>query len=184
MIQRLRDAQIVLMAVAEFDSRFENLTPPERQSRAEAWAMVIGQTNLTLDELRSGVIRAYSTAQRPLNPVGAIIEEAKQARLAARRYEQPALPAAPYTPYGRAIPEIYEHNGAGYLQCPTCRAEGGKPCVEDGQVKKIPHVDRLALAYRTNDPEGRRIHQEREEHLRQHRANYQPTWRKRQERST
>ena len=154
---------MVLAATAEFDNRLRNLAPEEARNKVSAWAQALSRTNLSLEDLLEGVLRAYRDARRPDNPVGAIIQEAKAHRLANPRARE--LPANVHIGgVGYAIPAAYEIDDVLHIQC-ECGAKPGEYCTHNGETKKIPHETRLATAWRLNNPEGRRLHQEREQHL-------------------
>lgn len=78
--------------------------------------------------------------------------------------------------YGYAIPSAYEHDRAVDLKCSSCGAPAGEWCEKDNEIKKIPCTSRLHAAYITNNPEGRRIHAERQAHLEHHQKHFQPSW--------
>lgn len=169
-----------LALVAEYDDRFIGLDEDQLMGKVQAWSFQIKAAALQLDDCLEGVRRAYSQAKRPTNPVGAVVEEAKQARkIRSSGSEVKALPASssPKTGmYGEPIAAAYEHDGAGYIHCPVCDADPGDACEQNGKALKIPHTKRLAIAYRENNPEGIRRRQEREQHLREHRKTYKPPW--------
>lgn len=78
--------------------------------------------------------------------------------------------------YGYAIPAAYEHDRAVDLACSSCGAPAGEWCEKGGEIKKIPCTARLHAAYITNNPEGRRRHEERQAHLERHHSTFIPKW--------
>ncbi|MBG9309872.1 hypothetical protein I4J31_03935 [Corynebacterium belfantii] len=78
--------------------------------------------------------------------------------------------------YGTPIDKAYEINDAIHVHCPECNAADGEYCENQKGVKKIPHASRLGIAYRDNNPEGRRKHQQRQAHLAHHRKTYTSPW--------
>lgn len=168
-----------LALVAEYDDRFIGLDNEQLMSKMQAWRIQIQSAALHLDDCLEGVRRAYSQAKRPTNPVGTVIEEAKQARRIRRagrelRAIDGGQPRS--SMYGDPIASAYEHDRAGYIPCPVCGADPGDACEQNDRTLKIPHTTRLAIAYRENNPQGIREHQEREAHLREHRKTYRPPW--------
>lgn len=174
---------MVLGLVAEYDPRFTNLSADEHEAKKQAWAVQIAATNLQVEHLLEGARRAYSTPERPFNPVGQVIHEAKEARKTANQgAEVKELGPAPSFDdehagdSGYAIEEAYTVNGAITLHCPECNAQPNQWCERAGQTLKIPHTPRLARAYRENHPLGKRRHVTREKHLAEHRRTYKPPW--------
>ncbi|MDU0478366.1 hypothetical protein QVA66_03820 [Staphylococcus chromogenes] len=169
----------VLALVAEYDSNFQGLGSDESAAKVAAWRLQIQRAALGLDDLQEGVRRAYSQPRKPSNPVGAVISEAREARkirTQGQSVHQLTAGRPTGSPYGTPITRAYEHDRAGYLTCPTCAAGDGEACTENGRTKKIPHSSRLGLAYRLNNPEGKRRHAERQAHLEQHRKTYKAPW--------
>lgn len=80
------------------------------------------------------------------------------------------------TATGYAIEAAYQVNGAITLDCPQCDARPHEWCERAGRILKIPHGPRLGMAWRLNHPRGRRRHEAREQHLKEHRKTYKPGW--------
>lgn len=78
--------------------------------------------------------------------------------------------------YGNPIDQAYEVDDAIHIPCPDCGAAPEEYCEDQRGVKKIPHTTRLAIAYVTNNPEGRRKQEARARHLAEHRKNYSTPW--------
>lgn len=177
--EQLAKASDVLALAAEYDDRFRNLDPQATRQKIQAWAFQIGETSLTHQELAEGVRRAYSLPDRPFNPIGAILAEAKEARRIAHRgdavREITADGGNKSGIHGDPIIEAYEHNNAIGLRCFHCGAPAGEFCADGEQDCKIPHAKRLADAY-ARTPEGRERIESREKHLQHHRATYVAKW--------
>lgn len=183
MTNPLDAAEMVLGLVAEYDPRFTNLSADEHEAKKQAWAAQIAATNLQVEHLLEGARRAYSTPDRPFNPVGQVIHEAKEARKAASQGTAvrelgpaPSFDDGVAGDTGYALEEAYTANGAITIDCPSCGARQNEWCERAGQTMKIPHMTRAGAAYRTNHPLGRRRHSAREKHLEEHRRTYKPPW--------
>lgn len=160
MRNRMDDALVVLGLVAEYDQRFTGLEEAEAQARAQAWAVQLEGTNLDVEWLLKGVQRAYGGVERPANPVGMIIAEAKMARRIGQQGEAVGELSAggKGRPHGLHAPPIdaaYEVDGAIGLDCPQCKAGPGEVCEDGDKVCCIPHTPRLVRAFRENNPRGR-----------------------------
>lgn len=175
MTQRLEDAVMLLDLVSSYDARYRGLDQDALVSTTQAWALQLDATNLTLDELTEGARRAYAAPERPVNPVGAILTEARTARSIARKGHVAALTrATPKPACGDVLESAYRNRGALDLACPTCQAEPGQWCTEAGKgPKRIPHTKRLRNAY-AHSPEGKQRRQERQAHLAKWRADHGP----------
>lgn len=177
--EQLAKASDVLALAAEYDDRFQGLDPQATRQKIQAWAFQIADTSLTAGELAEGVRRAYSLPQKPFNPIGAILAEAKEARRIAHRgdavREITAGGGNKSGVHGEPIIEAYEHNNAIALACGDCHAPAGEFCADGERDRKIPHTRRLADAY-AKTPEGATRIRERQNHLKAHRANYAPKW--------
>lgn len=169
---------MTLAATAEFDDRLRKLTDEEAGHRISAWSQAIMQTNLTLDDLLQGVLRAYSRERRPENPIGSIIHEAKQHRNSKPRPKEIQQPDIHIGITGYAIEAAYSVDMVLTIEC-ECGAKVGEFCTHNGELRKIPHNSRLAAAYRLHNPEGKKQHEQRQKHLQQHRRTYTPKFKTR-----
>lgn len=175
-------AAALIGVIAEYgDTRFLYDDEDAASDRVEVWAGDLGRANIAPEFLREGLSRAYSGQQRPGNPLGALLHEAREARKDSRKGEvlrelAPSFSDESLGSHGYAIPEAYQVDDAINLTCPQCGARPQEVCEDSRGVRKIPHSPLLALAYRTNNREGRRKHEERQKHLEHHRKTFKPSW--------
>jgi hypothetical protein len=127
-------------------STFDQTAPVPDASIIDQWAKMLLGTNLTLDELRAGVIEVYRTGgDTPKNKIGAVMDAAREVRRRANQgnvlRELRALPVAPPS----SGPVLRAYAGADGVDCPDCGAVAGDPCVSmlQGTPKRIPCISRM-----------------------------------------
>lgn len=175
-------AAALIGVIAEYgDTRFSYDDEGAAGDRVEVWAGELGRANIAPEFLREGLSRAYSREQRPGNPLGALLHEAREVRKDSRKGEVlkelfPSFSDESLGSHGYAIPEAYAVDDAVVLGCPQCGAQPREVCEDVKGIRKVPHSPRLALVYRANNREGRRKHEERQQHLKHHRETFKPSW--------
>lgn len=163
-------------------SAYDSTAPAPSEAVLFQWAEMLQRAHVQHRFLAEGVIRVYAAGgDPPKNKLGAVIHEGREAQKASRQGAALAEITAGGTEsvgaYGYPIQAAYEVDGAIDFPCPECDARPNEVCESGGGVKKIPHASRLAVAYRTNNAEGRAKHEARQAHERHHRATFKPSWR-------
>lgn len=161
-------------------STFDSTAPAPSDAVLFQWAEMISHAKLAHEHLAQGVVRVYAGGgEPPKNKIGAVIAEAREARKLAHAGSAVAELTAGESQggsHGYVLEAAYRVDDAGHMDCPTCKARPGEVCEDGEQIKKIPHTSRLAVAYRTNNPVGRREHESRRQHLSTHRRTFKPSW--------
>lgn len=146
-------------------SAFDSTIPAASEIMTRGWAAMIERSGLTAEELSEGVLRVYSRDEEPpRNKIGAIMAEARRYRRGRneanrREVEQAARAELPpglsegaggrWTD-GEPVRGAYEAHGALGERCGTCSAAPGEWCEDGGSLRRMPHLQRLALGYRTS----------------------------------
>ncbi|APT85335.1 hypothetical protein CAQU_09985 [Corynebacterium aquilae DSM 44791] len=141
-----RDTLKLLAILTPLDSRLQGATPEDVNQKAQVWAATILDAQITFDWLNAAVKKVYAQAERPLNPLGAIIAEAKRLRSQSSRFSAAALP--PPRRASEPVAGAYSAHGAIDRRCFECGAQAGEPCTarnSDGSLRPrvAPHVSRL-----------------------------------------
>ena len=138
----------LLALVAEFDTRFSGLDMDATERKIAAWAPVLASAGVAPEFLAKAVQVVYGTGDRgPFNPLGAVLDEARNAR---QRASQGAiareLTATPRRTGGPSK-AVYEATGTLGVGCPRCGAKPGFPCVGPYGPMRAPHMARYDLAH-------------------------------------
>lgn len=141
----------LLALVAEFDTRFSGLDMDATERKIDAWAPVLASAGVAPEFLAKAVPVVYGTGDRgPFNPLGAVLDEARNAR---NRASQGAvvreLTARPRNTGGPSK-SVYEATGTLGVGCPRCGARPGFPCVGAYGPRQAPHLARYDLAHPEN----------------------------------
>ncbi len=143
----METAERALALVSEYDTRFSGLSEDEADAKTAAWAAGIAQSQLPGELIVQAVPAVYaSSAERPLNPLGAVLAMARDLQKRQSMGKVLAeLRAAPRRTSG-PVKAAYEQVGALGVECPSCGADIGLPCVSaggEGRYMPIPHVARM-----------------------------------------
>lgn len=141
----------LLALVAEFDTRFSGLDMDATERKIDAWAPVLASAGVAPEFLAKAVAVVYGTGSRgPFNPLGAVLDEARNAR---QRASQGAvvreLTAKPRSAGGPSK-AVYEATGTLGVGCPRCGARPGLLCVGAYGPMRAPHMERYDLAHPKN----------------------------------
>lgn len=141
----------LLALVAEFDTRFAGLDMDATERKIDAWAPVLASAGVPPEFLAKAVPVVYGTGDRgPLNPLGAVLDEARNARKrASQGMVVRELTAKPRNTGGLAK-SVYEATGTLGVGCPRCGARPGLPCVGAYGPTRMPHPARYKLAHPEN----------------------------------
>lgn len=151
MVDWKRVATQLLTLVAEFDHRYQGLDVDAMRKRRDAWTQVLASAGVAPEYLAKAVSVVYGTGDRgPLNPLGAVLDEARNVR---QRASQGAvvreLTATPRSTGGPSK-AVYEATGTLDVGCPRCGAKPGFPCVGAYGPMRAPHMARYDLAHPKN----------------------------------
>jgi hypothetical protein len=141
----------LLALVAEFDTRFAGLDMDATKRKIDAWAPVLASAGVPPEYLAKAVQVVYGTGDRgPLNPLGAVLDEARNARnRASQGMVVRELTATPRNTGGPSK-SVYEATGTLGVGCPRCGARPGLPCVGAYGPTRAPHLERYKLAHPEN----------------------------------
>lgn len=167
-------------------SAYDSTAPRADDDVVRRWAEIIQVANIDYQFIIQGIVKVYSSGgEPPKMKLTAVLDAAREVRRDTRKGDAvrelgpaPSFDDDAIAPgdAGYAVETAYQTNGVIGLRCEQCGARPDEVCERDGKILKIPHTPRLALAYRTNHPLGRKRHLARQQHLAEHRKTYQPTW--------
>ncbi len=138
----------LLALVAEFDTRFSGLDMDATERKIDAWAPVLASAGVAPEFLAKAVQVVYGTGDRgPFNPLGAVLDEARNARQRASRGAVVRELTARPRSTGGPSKAVYEATGTLGVGCPRCGAKPGFPCVGAYGPMRAPHMARYDLAH-------------------------------------
>lgn len=141
----------LLALVAEFDTRFAGLDMDATERKIDAWAPVLASAGVAPEFLAKAVSVVYGTGDRgPLNPLGAVLDAARNARKNASQGAVVRELTAKPRSTGRPSKAVYEATGTLGVGCPRCGAGAGLPCVGAYGPRQAPHLARYDLAHPEN----------------------------------